>query len=76
MTGRERQALASLVDAQVREREEQREADRQLTRTLVSSRANRRRARRLAHCIYCGGPSFGRACASHKDLIQIEAAVA
>lgn len=76
MTARERQTLAALVDAQVREREEKHRADRQLTRDLVTSRPRRRRARRRQRCIYCGGRSFGRACHAHKDLIQIEAAAA
>ena len=25
---------------------------------------------RRGHCIYCGGPTQGRACPSHKDLLQ------
>lgn len=77
MTANERSVLAALVDAQVREREEQRRADRQLTRALVTP-TRRRRRRRVAvrRCVYCGAHTVGRACAPHRDLIQIEAAVA
>lgn len=73
MIASERQALALLVNAQVREQEELRRKDRELARALVAP-PRRKRRRPPSRCIYCGGRAFGRACNAHRDLIQIETA--
>ena len=67
MTGQERKHLKTLVDQKARGR---REAA-QVMRNVIAKREPRIAAR----CIYCGAHCAGRACAQHRDLIQLELAL-